>query len=70
MWDSKIERMSLGKLRKQQSGALKKLANLVYTNVPFYKDRFDKHGVSIQDISSIDDISKLPFTTKQDMREV
>jgi phenylacetate-CoA ligase len=41
----------------------------VYENVPFYKDRFDKLGLTPDDIKSVDDLAKLPFTYKQDLRD-
>ncbi len=40
----------------------------VYANVPFYKQTFDKAGVGPCNVNTLDDLQKLPFTTKQDMR--
>ena len=45
------------------------MVNNAYNNVPFYKKLLDEKGVSPDDIHSIDDISKLPFTVKQDLRD-
>ncbi len=70
MWNEKIEKMPADKLQTEQSKSLKSLVNLVYKNVEFYKKRMDDFGVKPTDIKDINDISKLPFTTKQDMREV
>lgn len=51
---------------------LKRLQNVlerVYANVPFYKKSFDAAGIKPGDLKSLDDIQRLPFTTKQDMRD-
>ncbi|MDD4527860.1 MAG: phenylacetate--CoA ligase [Candidatus Margulisbacteria bacterium] len=61
--------MDTKKLRLQQSKSLKKLVELVY-KVPFYKQKMDELNVNPNDIKSIEDIVKLPFTTKHDLREV
>ncbi len=41
----------------------------VYANVPFYKESLDKAGITPDDVKSLEDIQKLPFTYKQDMRD-
>jgi phenylacetate-CoA ligase len=41
----------------------------VNSNVPFYKDSFSKSGVKPADVKCLDDLQRLPFTTKQDMRD-
>jgi phenylacetate-CoA ligase len=56
-------------MRELQSERLIKLVNFVYNNVEFYKKRMDAAGVSPGDIHSIDDIVKLPYTTKDDLRD-
>ncbi len=55
-------------LRSLQTERLKKLVHYVYERIPFYKEAFDNAGVSPDDVQSLDDLTKLPFTTKQDMR--
>ncbi|MBO6758424.1 MAG: phenylacetate--CoA ligase [Roseibium sp.] len=40
-----------------------------YDNSPFYRQRFDAHGVHPDDLQSLDDLAKFPFTTKQDLRD-
>ncbi|MDR2729458.1 MAG: phenylacetate--CoA ligase [Treponema sp.] len=55
--------------RKLQLGALKNLAETVYSKVPFYGRKFDEAGIKPRDIHSLRDIEKLPFTTKDDLRE-
>lgn len=64
-----IETMDPKDLRQMQSEKLVKLVRYVYDRSPFYKKRFDDFGVKPEDIQSIDDIGKLPFTKKQDLRD-
>mgnify|MGYP000894746404 FL=1 len=56
-------------LRYIQSQKLIKMVERCYNNVPLYKKRFDEIGLLPGDIRSIDDISKLPFTYKNDLRD-
>ena len=56
-------------LRKIQSIRLKKIVDYVYHNTPFYRKKMQEMGVTPDDINSIDDIVKLPFTTKHDLRD-
>jgi len=69
IWNEEFECMAPAELKRVQSERLKKLAAYVYTNCKVYKDKFDSLGVTPDDIRSIDDIKKLPFTTKIDMRD-
>ena len=50
------------------SERLRQTVERVYTNVPFYKKKMDDIGIEVGDIRGIDDLDKLPFTTKQDLR--
>lgn len=52
-----------------QSRRLIKMVERCYNNVPFYKKRFDELGLLPGDIKSIDDVVKLPFTNKNDLRD-
>lgn len=52
-----------------QSKRLRKLVERCYNNVPLYKQRMDEVGILPGDIKDIDDVKKLPFTTKQDLRD-
>ena len=52
-----------------QSKRLQKLVALVYRNVPFYREKMQAMDLSPADIETIEDIVKLPFTTKQDLRD-
>ena len=69
IWNKDIECMHPDKLKELQSQRLVELSDYVYKNSPVYKEKFDLLGVKPHDIKSIDDIVKLPFTTKIDMRE-
>jgi phenylacetate-CoA ligase len=60
--------MSTEALRALQFARLKNLVERVYTNVPFYREKLAAAGVQPADIKSLDDIAKLPFTTKDDLR--
>lgn len=63
------ETMPYEKLRELQSEKLVKQVKHVYAHVPYYKDLMDRKGVSPDDIKSVDDLYKLPFLTKSDLRE-
>ena len=69
IWNKEIECMGRPEMRALQSERLITLVNHVYTNVPFYRSRMDEMGVKPSDILSIDDIVKLPFTYKTDLRD-
>ncbi len=59
---------SLSEIRKAQLEGLKWTVNHVYRNSEFYRERFDKHGVKPEDIQSLEDITRLPFTVTDDLR--
>ncbi len=61
--------MSPEEKKALQSERLVKLVKYVYDNVEFYRNRMDSVGVKPEDIKSIDDITKLPYTTKDDLRD-
>lgn len=61
--------MSREKMSDLQSKRLHLLVERVYCSVPFYKNKMDHIGVKPEDIQNISDISKLPFTYKQDLRD-
>ena len=69
IWNKTMECMSREEMRKLQGDRLKKTVEKVYRNTPFYRTRMHETGVTPDDINSIDDIRKLPFTTKQDLRD-
>ncbi|MDR1278502.1 MAG: phenylacetate--CoA ligase [Treponema sp.] len=55
--------------KKLQLASLKNLVETLYTRVPFYRKKMDVLGIKPRDIHSLRDIEKLPFTTKDDLRE-
>jgi phenylacetate-CoA ligase len=60
-----VECASRDEMKALQTERLKKMVKNAYENVPFYKQKLDEAGVSPDDIKSIDDIAKLPFTVKE-----
>ena len=64
----KGELMSAGEMRELKNRAFLNLIKHAYTNIPFYKKKYAEHGVSENDIKSIDDIIKLPILTKDDIK--
>jgi phenylacetate-CoA ligase len=64
-----IETMPLDKLRKLQNRSLRHQVHHAYENVLFYKHKMDEIGVKPTDIKNIDDLHRLPFTKKSDLRD-
>ncbi|MBP2144178.1 phenylacetate-CoA ligase [Methanococcus voltae] len=69
IWNKTIECRDREEMRELQSKRLCETVNRVYYNVPFYRNKMQELGVYPEDIEGIDDIVKLPFTTKQDLRD-
>ena len=69
MWQPEIETMPRDELKKLQSDRLVKQVERMYERVELFKSRMDELGLKPSDIKSIDDISKLPFSYKQDLRD-
>ena len=61
--------MSRDQMRELQGKRLHKIVQYVYHNVPFYRSRLQEMDITPDDIRTIDDIVKLPFTTKKDLRD-
>jgi len=55
-------------LKQLQEKRLRDITNHAYNNVPLYKEKFDALGIKPEDIRSLEDVQKLPFTTKQEVR--
>lgn len=68
-WNRPVETMDPEQLAALQSGRLKELVGRVYNQVPFYREKIQRAGLLPEDVNSIEDITKLPFITKQDMRD-
>ena len=69
IWNNNKECMPREQMRELQGKRLHKIVDYVYHNVPFYRDKLQQMDIKPEDITSIDDIVKLPFTTKQDLRD-
>lgn len=69
IWNEAVETMPLENLKNLQSERLVNLVHYVYEHSPFYRQKLDEAGVSPSDIRGIEDIVKLPFTTKLDLRD-
>lgn len=68
-WDEKFETMDPDALKKYQGEKLAETAGWLYERVGHYRKAMDAKGVKPSDIKSTDDISKLPFTVKTDLRD-
>ncbi|MCL2056151.1 MAG: phenylacetate--CoA ligase [Oscillospiraceae bacterium] len=64
-----IECAGLDSLRAEQGKRLGDMVKRVYESVPFYRERLDGHGIDPESIKSVDDLSRLPFTYKKDLRD-
>ncbi|RYD01370.1 phenylacetate-CoA ligase [Desulforamulus aquiferis] len=69
IWNEQFETLNREELQELQLSRLQKTLESVYQNVPLYKELFDRQGVKPGDISSLADVSKLPFTTKAELRD-
>ncbi|MCM3566509.1 AMP-binding protein [Neobacillus mesonae] len=69
MYNPDIETMNRTELGKLQLSRLQQTVKRVYENVPFYKGKFDELGITPNDIQTLEDIKKLPFTKKKDLRD-
>ncbi|MDP4156734.1 MAG: AMP-binding protein [Bacillota bacterium] len=69
MYNPEIETASRSEMEALQLNRLQQTVKRVYENVPFYKDKFDELGITPEEIKSIEDITKLPFTKKKDLRD-
>ncbi|MCX5909324.1 MAG: AMP-binding protein, partial [Deltaproteobacteria bacterium] len=68
IWDRQHECMSREALEQLQLERLQSTLNRVYRNVSFYKKKFDQLKIYPDDIQAIQDLARLPFTTKEDLR--
>ena len=67
IWNKEMECADRETMRALQLEKLKKTVKYEYDNVPYYRKKMDDAGVKPEDIKSLDDIRKLPFTTKEDL---
>lgn len=68
-YQEEIETASREEIEKIQTEGLIDVVKRVYENVEYYRNMMDKHGVKPEDIKTLADVTKLPFTTKDDLRD-
>lgn len=68
-YQKEIETMPVDEIKKLQSEKLVKQVKHVYDNVPYYRELMNEKGVKPEDIHGIEDLHKLPFLTKADLRD-
>lgn len=69
MYNKEIETLPLNKLRKLQRERLTDLSERVYSKVLFYKKQLEEAGIKPPDIKGVEDLHKIPFTKKTDLRD-
>jgi phenylacetate-CoA ligase len=69
IYNEKAECMSAQEKEELQLKRLQVVVKRAYENVPYYRQRLDDAGVSPEDIQTLKDIEKIPFTTKSDLRD-
>jgi len=68
-WNEEFEWMPVEEMQKFQLKKLQETVNWSYSKIPFYKKKLDEKGVTPDDIQNLSDVSKLPFTEKNDLRD-
>ena len=68
-WQPKYETMGHEELKELQLTRLKKTVAAAYNNVPFYARKFKEAGITPNDMKTLDDVRRLPFTRKTDLRD-
>ena len=69
IWNEKFETMPREEMRKWQGEKLREMVERVYYNVPFYRKKLQEINIQPEDIEGIDDLARLPFTSKTDLRD-
>ena len=69
IWNEKFETMPGEEMRKWQGEKLREMIERIYYNVPFYRRKLQELNILPEDIEGIDDLARLPFTTKEDLRD-
>ena len=69
IWNEEAECLSRAEMKSLQLKRLKKIVKHAYENVSFYRKRLDEINLKPEDIQSLKDIEKIPFTTKEDLRD-
>lgn len=69
IWNEYIEIADREKLRSIQNERLEQMIERIYHNVPFYRKKLQEKGIEPGDITSVEQLKELPFTTKEDLRD-
>lgn len=69
IWNTQVECMTRNSMKELQLERLKNIVRVAYENVPMYKRKFDEIGLRPEHIQTLKDIEKIPFTTKNDLRD-
>ena len=68
IWNPERECAEREQMHQLQSEQLSRMIQRMYDHVPFYRNRFKEKGIEPGDISSVEQLKELPFTTKDDLR--
>ena len=68
-FDERVETASKDEMTMLQFQKLERLLKKVFASNPFYQSKFARHGITLSEIRSMDDLSKLPFTVKKELEE-
>ncbi len=68
-WNEKAETMPEEAIKASQLAKLRETLTWVYERVPFYRARFNEHGVTPEDLKNLEDLARFPFTIKSDLRD-
>lgn len=68
-WNKSYECMPKEQLRELQLARLKRMVNKIFHDVSFYRHKFQEKGLTPNNVNTLEDLAKLPFTTKQDLRD-
>ena len=69
IYESEFEQMRRERLVELQEERLRKIVQFCYERIPFYKAKFKETGTLPDDVRTLDDLERIPFTTKEDLRE-
>ena len=69
IWNPHFETLPRDQMRAVQSERLRDVVDRVYYNVPYYREKMQKLGMTPEAIATVDDLKNLPFTIKQDLRD-
>ncbi|WP_018131976.1 phenylacetate--CoA ligase PaaK [Effusibacillus pohliae] len=69
IFNPEMETMARGEMQKLQLQRLQEVVRRCYENVPFHRQNFDRAGVRPEDVRSLEDLQRLPFMKKSDLRE-